>query len=394
MSENLKRIAVTTIEENASFLHSIGEQLWKNPEISFEEHKAHDLLASALEERHFRVDRAYLGLETAFRATIGVCNTGPNVCVICEYDALPEIGHACGHNLIAEAGLAAALGIKAALEAENAPKGSLTVMGTPAEEMGNGKVLLIEKGAFNDVDLAMMVHPYPTSLSAPLCYALLELQVTFFKEINPAGWAGLNALDAAVMAYNNVSMLRQQMKPTDRVHGVLTQGGSSVTVIPQVAVMEWNIRATTTCRLKELKQKVFACFEAAATASDCLVEIKQLSPLSQDLLTNKTLVSLYSNNASMLDLNLSHKSTITFSTDMGNVSHAVPSIHPMYSIGDGSQVNHTRDFTLITNTSTAHDKTLIAAKAMAMTAIDIFTPRLLQQIKNEFLNQTINEIEK
>ena len=394
MSEKLKRIAVTKIEENAPFLQNIGEQLWKNPEVSFEEHTAHDLLASVLEEYQFRVDRSYLGLETAFKATFGdSTNASLNICVICEYDALPEIGHACGHNLIAEAGLAAALGIKAALEAEDAPKGLLTVMGTPAEEVSSGKILLIEKGAFDDVDVAMMVHPYPTSLSAPLCYALLELRVTFCK-IDAVGWAGLSALDAAVMAYNNVSVLRQQMMPSDRVHGVISQGGTSVMVPPKVAIMEWNIRATSTCRLKELEQKVLACFEAAAVASNCSVEVKQLSPLCQDLLTNKALASLYCDNASTLALNLSHESTVTFSTDMGNVSYAVPSIHPMYSIGDGSQVNHTREFTLITDTPEAHHNTLTAAKAMAMTALDILsTPQLLQQIKHEF-QHTTNKIQK
>ena len=396
MSEKLKRIAVTKIEENAPFLQNIGEQLWKNPEVSFEEHTAHDLLASVLEEYQFRVDRSYLGLETAFKATFGdSTNASPNICVICEYDALPEIGHACGHNLIAEAGLAAALGIKAALEAEDAPKGLLTVMGTPAEEVSIGKILLIEKGAFDDVDVAMMVHPYPTSLSVPLCYALLELRVTFCKIITDAvGWVGLSALDAAVMAYNNVSVLRQQMMPSDRVHGVISQGGTSVMVAPKVAIMEWNIRATSTCRLKELEQKVLACFEAAAVASNCSVEVKQLSPLCQDLLTNKALASLYCDNASTLALNLSHESTVTFSTDMGNVSYAVPSIHPMYSIGDGSQVNHTREFTLITDTPEAHHNTLTAAKAMAMTALDILsTPQLLQQIKHEF-QHTTNKIQK
>ena len=400
MSEDLKRVAITTIEENASFLQHIGEQLWKNPEISNEEYKAHDLLTSALEDHRFHVDRSYLGLQTAFRATFGDSDTGPNegpnICVICEYDALPEIGHACGHNLIAEAGLAAALGIKAALEAENAPKGgSLTVMGTPAEEASSGKILLIEKGAFNGVDLAMMVHPYPASLSAPLCYALLELQVTFCNSnTDPAEWMGLNVLDAAVMAYSNVSMLRQQMMPNDRVHGVITQGSNSVTMAPpEVTVMEWNIRATDSNRLKQLERKVLACFEAAALACKCTMKVKQLSPLCLDLLTNKTLSSLYCNNAGTLDLTLSHVPTITFSTDMGNVSYTVPSIHPMYAIGDSMQLNHTREFTLITNTPAAHHSTLMAAKVMAMTALDIFvTPTIMQQIRDEFQRITANTL--
>ncbi|XP_065913321.1 xaa-Arg dipeptidase-like [Dysidea avara] len=380
--ENLKRIAINSIDENAIFLQSVGEQLWQNPELSFEEYKAHDLLVSALEKHQFHVERSYLGIQTAFRATFGD-STGPNVCVICEYDALPDIGHACGHNLIAEAGLAAALGIKAALKVPGAPKGTLTVMGTPAEEASVGKILLTEKGAFNNVDFALIVHPYPANLSSPICYALLELQVTFCTAAT--NWEGSNALDAAVIAYNNVSVLRQQIMPGDRVHGVITNGGTSVAIVPSVTVMEWNARATTTERLRELEPKIISCFEAAAMAAGCSVEVKQLSPLCKDVLTNTKLASLYCENATQLGMSYDTKPTVTFSTDMGNVSYAVPSIHPMYIIGDGTQANHTREFTMVTNTPAAHHATLTAAKAVAMTTIDVLTtPETLEQIKAEF----------
>ena len=368
-------------------MQSIGENLWQNPEFAFEEFKAHDLLVSVLGKHQFQVERSYLGIKTAFRATFGG-STGPNVCVICEYDALPEIGHACGHNLIAEAGLAAALGIKAALEAQGAAKGMLTVMGTPAEEEGNGKILLIEKGAFDSVDIAVMVHPYPANLSSPLCYALLEIQVIFSTGAAATTWEEPNALDAAVVAYSNVSLLRQQMLPTDLVHGVITNGGTSVDVAPPVSVMEWNIRATTFKRLQELEPKVMSCFEAAAMATGCSMEVKQLSSLCKHLLTNTKLAALYCENATQLGMKYSNKPTVTFSTDMGNVSHTVPSIHPMYVIGDGTQVNHTRDFTMVTNTPSAHYATLTAAKAVAMTTIDVLTtPTTLEQIKAEFLQE-------
>ena len=385
--ENLKRVAVNAVDKNAVFLQNIGEQLWQNPELAFKEYKSHDLLVSALEKHQFHMVRSYLGIQTAFRATFGD-STGPNVCIICEYDALPEIGHACGHNLIAEAGLAAALGIKAALEAPEACNGTLTVMGTPAEETGNGKILLTERGAFNNVDFSLIVHPYPANLSVPVCYALLELQVTFCT--TAATWEGSNALDAAVIAYNNISVLRQQMLPTDRAHGVITNGGTSVDTAPSVAVMEWNVRATTNKRLRELEPKVVSCFEAAALATGCSVQVKQLSPLCKDLLTNTKLASLYCENATQLGMSYSTEPTVTFSTDMGNVSYVVPSIHPMYVIGDGTQANHTREFTMVTNTPAAHNATLTAAKAVAMTTIDVLTnPDTLEQIKAEF-QQTAN----
>jgi len=386
--ENLKRIAVNTIDKNAVFLQNIGEQLWQNPELAFEEYKSHDLLVSTLEKHQFHVERSYLGIQTALRATFGD-STGPNVCMICEYDALPEIGHACGHNLIAEAGLAAALGIKAALEAPEAPNGTLTVMGTPAEETSNGKILLTERGAFNNVDFALIVHPYPANLSTPVCYALLELQVIFCT--TAATWKRSNALDAAVIAYNNISVLRQQISTTDRVHGVITKGGNSVDIVPSVAVMEWNIRATTVKRLRELEPKVISCFEAAAMATGCSVEVKELSPLCKDLLTNTTLASLFYENATQLGMCYNTKPTVTFSTDMGNVSYVVPSIHPMYFIGDGTQVNHTREFTMVTNTPAAHNATLTAAKAIAMTTIDVLTtPETLREIQSEFQQKVNN----
>ena len=176
MDNNLKKLASSTIDESTEELRTIGEKIWSLPELCYKEYKAHDLLTGFLEKKGFSVERSYTGIETAFRATFG--SGRPNVCVMCEYDALPEIGHACGHNLIAEAGVAAGLGLKAALESSNAPKGRLTVMGTPAEEGGGGKEILIQNGAFEDVDVAVMVHPAPHSAVRAIWNCISSLQIT------------------------------------------------------------------------------------------------------------------------------------------------------------------------------------------------------------------------
>ena len=365
----------------------MSEEIWNNPELDFNEHKAHALLTNFLEGKGFQVERSYLGIQTAFRAMFGD-STGPYVCVICEYDALPEIGHACGHNLIAEAGIAAALGIKAALEVQGAPKGLLTVMGTPTEEGRGGKVKLIEKGAFEGVDLAMMVHPCPSNHAKPTALAIMTFEVTFFGKAAHAAafpWEGVNALDAAVMAYNNISVLRQQMKPTWRVHGIISNGGAKPNIIPELTKMEYYLRALTKGEVKDLYSKAMACYEAAAKATGCTVEVTETCPFYEDLVSNLSLSKLYETNAKYLGIMFEEKDLPFGSTDMGNVSYVVPSIHPMYKIGDGSQVNHTREFTAITNTSEAHQNTLTAAKAMSMTVVDVLTnPTVLGQIKIEF----------
>ena len=387
----IKGIASDTIDSCKDELKDLSCEIWKNPEVDFKEYKAHDLLTGFLEKKGSSVERSYTGIETAFRATFG--SGRPNVCVICEYDALPEIGHACGHNLIAEAGVAAGLGLKAALESSNAPKGRLTVMGTPAEETTGGKINLIQNGAFKDIDIAMMVHPAPQSIISPSVVALKSVIVTYTGKAAHAAafpWEGVNALDAAVMAYTSISVLRQQMKPTWRVHGIITRGGSTPPVIPEDICMKYYIRAPSKKELCVFEEKVVACFEAAAQATGCTVDIVAEGPPYLEIINNENLAKLYADNLEGLgrnDVLLSKE--LTLSTDMGNVSYIVPSIHPMYAIGSGSEVNHTREFTAMTNTAEAHAETLVVAKAMAHTCIDVLTTDgLLEEIRKTFTAQT------
>ena len=383
--EDLKAAASAAVDVNKEELSLLSSEIWKNPELGFKEHKAHELLTSFLEKKGFAVERSFTGIETAFRATFG--SGRPNVCVICEYDALPEIGHACGHNLIAEAGVAAGLGLKAALECSDAPKGRVTIMGTPAEEGWGGKVYLIENGAFKDVDIAMMVHPSPYTVLMPTFSAIAELKVTYTGKAAHAAafpWKGVNALDAAVLAYNSISVLRQQMKPKWSVHGIITNGGNKPNIIPERSELEYWIRAPDRTELEMFGAKVKACFHAAAAATGCKVTVKEIGKVFDNLLSNEILAKLYGDNLGTFGIDFCTALEEIGSTDMGNVSYTVPAIHPMYLVGSG-EVYHSREFTLVTNTPAAHAITLTAAKAMAHTCIDVLTTEgLLEEIKAQF----------
>ena len=387
---DLKETASAAVQAAKGELKELSGEIWEHPELGFEEHKAHELLTRFLEQKGFKVERSFSGIKTAFRATVG--SGRPNVCVICEYDALPDIGHACGHNLIAEAGIAAGLGVKAALETEGAPTGKLTVMGTPAEEGGGGKICLIDKGAFADIDTAMMIHPAPYSAIKPGFIATSMYAVSFTGKAAHAAthpWEGVNALDAAVMTYNSISLLRQQMKPDWRVHAIITDGGKKGNVIPDCASMEVWVRAPTKDEIEILASKVKACIEGAAKASGCEYSIEQQGKIFENVRSNHTLAVLYAENLhkkGFTDFVLEPLVGETGSSDMGNVSNTVPSIHPMYKIGTG-EVYHTRAFASVTNIPASHETTLLFAEAMSHTCIDVLTNNdTLQAAKLEFAN--------
>ena len=379
-------IVSSVIDREKESLRELGSEIWKNPEVKYEEHTAHRLLTDFLEKRGFAVERAYTGLDTAFRARFG--SGKPNVCVISEYDALPEIGHACGHNLIAVAGVAAGLGVKEFLETSGR-QGTITVMGTPAEEGGGGKVRLLNNNAFENVDVAMMVHPAPFECPVSGMAALNILTVEYEGKAAHAAaypWEGVNALDAAVMAYSNMSVLRQQMKPSWRVHAVITNGGVKPNIIPEKSALEVWIRTERKHELFVLREKLVACFEAAAKATGCTVKITDTASF-YDVLSNDVLAKLYASNLKAVGVSeFEHECKASWSTDMGNVSYTIPSIHPSYLIGTGKEFPHTRDFTGITNTEKAYDKTLVVSRAMALTCIDVLESddQMLQDILTNF----------
>jgi len=390
-SNKLKKCACDVIDTFKGELHELSKAIWNKPELIYEEKFAHDYLTNFLEKNGFEVERHYLGLDTAFRATFG--EGKPHVAVMCEYDALPEIGHACGHNLIAEIGVASGLGIKSAMESADGKLGKLTILGTPAEEGGGGKIVLLRKGAFEDFDFCGMCHPFPLTFAdpSPSILAIARVDITFKGKATHAGafpWEGINALDAAVLAYNNISCLRQQIKPTWRVHGVILNGGKKSNIIPEISELEFNIRAPTSGEMDVFREKFNACFHAAALATGCEVTINwDPNCFYQNVLPARTLTDLFEKNGKELGiefLKTPKGSILSGSTDMGNVSHFVPSIHPVFSIG-GTAANHTRGFTDDSGADIAQKYTLDQGKALAMTAIDILVqPDLLTTINREF----------
>lgn len=390
----LSQISDARIDELSSSLNELSLKIWKKPELGFQETFAHGLLTKTLKDHGFDVQPQFT-LDTAFKAVYekeagNDCKKGLTAGIICEYDALPNIGHACGHNLIAEAGIAAALGVQAALRVADADIGQVIVFGTPAEEGQGGKIKMINNGCFDEVDFIMMVHPNPYDAAFPTYIACAKVTVIYKgHEAHASGgpWEGINALDAAVMAYNGISTMRQQMKPTWRVHGIITEGGTAFNVIPSRTKLEFGGRAPTMAELKEVKMKMTSVFQAAALATGCEVEI-EWNPLAyKNLVTNSILADIYQKNAAELGVPYLPRTQQAMkpggSTDMGNVSQVKPAIHPRYYVAD--VVTHTPEFQVAAGTGEAHQKTLIAAKSMARTCLHVMcNPGLMDEINSEF----------
>jgi len=392
ITNDLKSLICSTIDGRSSDLNDISQSIWNKPELRFEEHHAHELLASFLEKEGFDVKRKS-PLETSFIARYGD-NSGLKVGICCEYDALPGIGHACGHNLITEAGIGAALGIKEALSSSEDVKAELIVLGTPAEEGGGGKIKMIEKGVFDEIDICMMSHPTPYEIPTPKWLSGANRVVTFHgctSHAASAPWEGINALDAAVSCYNSISMLRQQIKPTSRVHCVITDGGEKPNIIPERSQLNISMRGLTDEDALDLVEKVINCAKGAALATGCSVDFVESVPLYSSITTNKTLIDLYIKNAQSLGVLFNDGDMVDqlkASTDMGNVSKFRPSIHPLFKIKTEG-ANHTHKFTDAAGHADNQLPTMNSAKAMAMTAIDVIcNPRLMNDIRRDFLNST------
>ena len=288
--------AIAAIDAAAADLRRVSAQIHDRPELNFEERHAHDVLTTAAAAAGLTVQRGAFDLPTAFSASAGA--GGHRVAICCEYDALPEIGHACGHNLIAAAGLGAGIGAAAGLATAGAT-GRVVVLGTPAEEGGGGKIEMIARGAFEDVDAALMAHPAPSDLLRPGVSALQQMDVVYRgRNAHAAGapWEGRNALDAMVIAYSAISALRQQLPPGALVHGVITHGGDKPNIIPSLTRAEFIVRARDRGALARLKERVLACFRAGAEASGCTVEVQQRGHEYLDMRHNAPIVEAYAAN--------------------------------------------------------------------------------------------------
>ena len=361
------------VDARAARLLSVSHQIHETPELCFEEHEAHDLLCTVLEGEGLDVERSACGLDTAFVARAG--RTGPQVAVICEYDALPEIGHACGHNVIAAAGLGA--GLAAASLAEELG-GRVAIIGTPAEEGGGGKCLMLERGAFDGISAAMMVHPANHELSCMSTIAVEQLEVTYTGQSSHASASphlGRNALDGAVLGYMNVAALRQHIRPDERVHGIFTRAGDKPNIVPHEAAAQWYVRSPKLDGLAALKERVVACLEAGAAAAGVGVECRREAPVYADLIDNQVVLDLYRRNAAAAGRAVGlpdAASSVVGSTDMGNVSHAVPSIHPMIKVAPERVAIHTPEFAHYARSPSGDQAVLDGAKIMAMTISDLW----------------------
>ncbi|EOD46205.1 putative metal-dependent amidase aminoacylase carboxypeptidase protein [Neofusicoccum parvum UCRNP2] len=386
--EEVRRTINSQIDRAGEALRALNRDIHDHPETAYQEVHAHDALTAFLESQGFSVTRHAYGLATAFEAAIGSTDAGAREVLFCaEYDALPGIGHACGHNLIATASVAAFVGAAKAQQALGFA-GRIRILGTPAEEGGGGKIKLLDAGAIpSPTAAAIMAHPVAGHMaktqgaSGLAGFKLIcshKFRVEFTGRTAHAGaqpWDGLNALDAAVAAYTNVSMLRQQIRPDERVHGVIEDGGKVPNVIPEYTRMNWNVRAPTVKAANALRERVNACFHAAAAATGCKVNIIE-GPMYKDLRANDTLCRAYVDDMAALGekVILKEEEPATASTDMGNVSYAVPSFHGAFGIpAPKNVVGHHPGFAAAAATDEAHAAAIQCAKGMAMLGWRVLT---------------------
>jgi amidohydrolase len=353
----------------------VGLSHWihANPELGYQETLAAGWVAEWAEKAGFAVARGAGGLATAVVGTIG---PGPlNVALLAEYDALPEVGHACGHNVIAASSIGAAIALAAVADELGL---RVSLIGTPAEEGGAGKVELIKAGVFDGVHCALMVHPGPSDVLAPEVLAAQSLDVAYTGRSAHAGAfpeRGINAGDALVVAQVAIALLRQALLPTDRVHGIVSVGGEAANIIPARTEAKYMVRAATVARLDEVRARVRSCFEAGAVASGATLEISEHA-IYADMRYDADLNELYRANAAALGRSFADPGDQTvplltrFSTDMGNVSYVVPAIHPIIGIDSAPAVNHQPEFAAATIMPAADQAIFDGALALAWTVID------------------------
>lgn len=367
------------IDAHADTLLAVSHEIHAHPELAFREVRASALLADTAERFGLTVERGVWGLDTAFESRIGAAD-GPNVAVLAEYDALPGIGHACGHNLIATAALGAVLALHSVQDRLN---GSVTFLGTPAEEKGGGKEVMARAGAFEAIDAAMMIHPAGVNLATMPCICVAEVAAVYHGRSAHASampHRGVNALDGLLLAYQAISNLRQHIRATERIHGIVTDGGQAPNIVPERAAGEFYVRAKDAEALARLKPRVQACFEAGARGSGCEVDVIWADVDYLDLNTNEPLANRFQGHAEGLGRTFAQLDpwSGSGSTDMGNVSHRVPSIHPLLAAAPPNVVIHNPEFARWAASDLGDRAALDGAKALAMTAADYLTDDALR----------------
>ena len=379
--EALHKAITDRIDSLGDTLLEVSHAIHARPELAFQEFHACELLASTLKEHDLPTETGVYTLETAFETGLNKDSSGPTVALLAEYDALPGIGHACGHNLIATAALGATLGLQAVQE--QLP-GRVRLLGTPAEEKGGGKELMARAGAFQGVDAALMIHPAGMNLATMPSICIADVEVVYRGRSAHASVSphrGINALDGLLLAYQSISNLRQHIRDEERIHGIITEGGQAPNIVPERAVGDFYVRAANETALAKLKPRVQACFEAGAKGSGCKVDIHWSNVDYLDLNTNWPLADVFQKHGESLGREFLDWEELggAGSTDMGNVSHRVPSIHPLLAAAPREVVIHNPEFAKWAGSAMGDAAALDGAKLLAMTAADFLTKPTLRE---------------
>jgi len=362
-------------------LIKVSDWMYENPELGFEEYKTSEYLVKFINSFEDNVVFPTNELETAFEITFG--KEGPLVVLCVEYDALPEIGHACGHNVIATAAIGAGLALRSLADDLGI---RVKLLGTPAEEGGGGKIILLDRGAFEDAKCSMMIHPGPLNVANPTFTTIQQYKVEFFgKDAHAAGAPdkGRNALDAQIQLFVNASTYRQQMVQSNRMHGVIKDGGFKPNIIPSYTSSEWYLRSLNEEGLDILEKDFLNCVNAAALATKCEVKVNSPDYKYREILNNKTMYQLFMENSESIGREMPLEDPLRpglGSTDMGNISLAMPSIHPMLDIDAGDAVNHQPEYAAATIKPGGHKAIFDGAYGMGATIIDLAEKNLWDEL--------------
>jgi amidohydrolase len=388
----MKQIIQNEIEKLQQEFVNISTYIGENPELGHEEFKSSAILIETLEKHGFTVEKGTCGLPTAFRAVYDSGIAGAAIGLMAEYDALPEVGHACGHNLIGTMAIAAGIGLSKAVGETG---GKVIVYGTPAEETKGGKVTMAENGIFDELDVAMMVHPLSKYLKSGRSLAMDAIQFEFFGKSAHAAASpekGINALDAVLQTFNSINALRQHITSDARIHGIIPEGGKAANVVPDYASAQFYVRASSRSYVNELVEKVKACAQGAALQTGAEMKASFYEFSYDDMQTNQQLSDAFTKELVGLGIDpgeIHEDRDGSGSLDMGNVSQIVPSIHPYIKICNEDFACHTHEFREAAMSSQAQKAMILGAKAMALTGYEILaSEELLQSIKEEFKKKT------
>ncbi|MDE2182842.1 MAG: M20 family metallopeptidase [Alphaproteobacteria bacterium] len=386
--DSLRKDLVSAVDSMTGELLQLSHAIHADPELALEEFRASARLADGVRANGIPVTREAFGLPTAYAAEFGKAG-GPVVAILSEYDALPGVGHACGHNVIATVGYGAAMALA---KLGSALPGVVRYLGTPAEERHGGKELMARHGAFQGADAAMMIHPSNMNLMTMPCIAVSDVEAVyhgFAAHASAMPHRGLNALDAVVTAYQAIAQLRQHIRSSERIHGIITDGGLAPNIVPERAACRFYIRAATMDELDPLKARVRACFEAGALASGCRLELNWGAADYLDLKTNWPMAEVYERNAKALGREFFPLKDIppgfAGSTDMGNVSHRVPSIHPMLAVAPVGVIIHNPEFAQWAASDRGDAAVIDGAKSLALTALEAMADSsLMNAVRSDF----------